>query len=45
MGADGVTEYFDENGNTRKIFKISCLPGNTNYETFLDAVPVPKAKA
>lgn len=45
MGADGVTEYVDANGNTRKIFKISCLPGNANYATFLDTVPVPKAKA
>ena len=45
MGADGVTEYVDENGNTRKIFKISCLPENQNYSTFLDTVPVPKAKA
>lgn len=44
MGADGVTEYVDENGNTRKIFKISCLPDNPAYETFLDTVPVPKAK-
>ena len=45
MGVDGVSEYVDENGNTRKIFKISCLPDNTNYATFLDTVPVPKAKA
>jgi hypothetical protein len=45
MGADGITEYVDENGNTRKIFKISCLPDNSNYATFLDTVPVPKAKA
>jgi hypothetical protein len=44
MGADGVSEYVDENGNTRKIFKISCLPDNPNYATFLDTVPVPKAK-
>lgn len=45
MGVDGVSEYVDENGNTRKIFKISCLPGASGYETFLDTVPVPKAKA
>ena len=45
MGADGVSEYVDANGNTRKIFKISCLPDNANYATFLDTVPVPKAKA
>ena len=45
MGADGVTEYVDANGNTRKIFKISCLPDNANYATFLDTVPIPKAKS
>jgi hypothetical protein len=45
MGEDGITEYVDENGNTRKVFKISCLPDNANYATFLDTVPVPKAKA
>ena len=45
MGSDGVSEYVDANGNTRKIFKISCLPDNANYATFLDTVPVPKAKA
>ena len=45
MGADGTTEYVDANGNKRKIFKISCLPDNPNYATFLDSVPVPKAKS
>ena len=45
MDTEGVAEYVDENGNTRKIFKISCLPDNPNYATFLDTVPVPKAKA
>lgn len=45
MGADGITEYVDANGNMRKIFKISCLPDNSNYATFLDTVPVPKTKA
>lgn len=44
LGKDGTSAYVDENGNTRKIFKISCLPGNANYETFLDTVPIPKAK-
>lgn len=45
MGADGLSAYVDENGNTRKIFKISCLPTDSAYATFLDAVPTPKAKA
>jgi hypothetical protein len=44
MGSDGTTTYVDENGNTRKIFKISCLPDNSAYETFLDKPPIPKAK-
>ena len=41
----GNATYVDANGNTRKIYKISCLPGNTGYDTFLDSVPVPKAKS
>ena len=45
MANDGTNEYRDENGNTRKVYKISCLPDNPNYETFLDSVPTPKAKA
>lgn len=45
MGADGEKEYVDENGNTRKIFKVSCLPEDSHYETFLDKPPIPKAKA
>ena len=44
LGRDGTSAYVDENGNTRKVFKISCLPGNANYETFLDTVPIPRAK-
>lgn len=44
MSADGVSEYVDENGNTRKVFRVSCLPNNPNYATFLDTVPVPKVK-
>lgn len=45
MAASGSSAYVDENGNTRKIFKISCLPTDSAYATFLDAVPTPKAKA
>ncbi len=43
--ASGDTDYTDANGNTRKVFKITCLPGEAGYDTFLDAVPVPKAKS
>ena len=45
LAKDGTSAYVDENGNIRKVFKISCLPDNENYATFLDTVPIPKAKA
>ena len=45
LSKEGTSSYVDANGNTRKIFKISCLPDNANYATFLDTVPIPKAKA
>lgn len=40
-----LADYHDSNGNTIKIFKITSKPGDTGYETFLDSVPVPTAKA
>ena len=43
--ATGDSDYTDTNGNTIKVFKISCLPDQTGYATFLDSVPVPKAKS
>lgn len=43
--SDGSNDYTDENGNTMKVFKISCLPTDEGYETFLDSVPTPTAKA
>lgn len=43
-GSDG-SDYTDENGNTIKVFKVSCLPGDEGYETFLDSVPTPTANA
>ena len=42
---DGSNDYVDENGNTLKVFKISCLPTDEGYETFLDSVPTPTVKA
>ena len=39
----GSADFVDENGNTLKIFKVSCLPTDAGYETFLDSVPTPKA--
>lgn len=39
----GEDDWKDENGNTKKVFKVSCLPTQSGYDTFLDSVPVPKA--
>ena len=42
-GADG-NDYVDENGNTIKVFKVSSVPTDDGYDTFLDSVPVPTVK-
>lgn len=39
----GDTDYVDANGNTIKVFKVTSLPTDTGYATFLDSVPVPTA--
>lgn len=39
----GSSDFVDENGNTLKIFKVSSVPGQNGYDTFLDSVPTPKA--
>ena len=39
----GSADFVDENGNTLKIFKVSSVPGQDGYNTFLDSVPTPKA--
>lgn len=44
MDSTGAAEYKDENGMGRKCFSMSCIPGNTGYDTFLESVPKPKAK-
>lgn len=41
----GESDYTDEYGNTRKVVKMTSLPTDTGYATFLDSVPTPKAKA
>lgn len=41
----GTTDYVDENGNTIKVFKITSVPTDTGYDTFLNSVPTPTAKA
>lgn len=40
----GTTDYVDTNGNTIKVYKVTSLPSDTGYDTFLDSVPVPTAK-
>ena len=42
-GADG-NDYVDENGNTIKVFKVSSVPTDDGYDTFLDSEPVPTIK-
>lgn len=37
----GTADYTDTNGNTIKVFKVSSLPTDTGYSTFLDSVPTP----
>lgn len=39
---DGLEDYKDENGNTLKVFYLTAFPGDAGYDTFEDAVPVPK---
>lgn len=45
QAASGSVDYVDANGNTRRIFKVSALPTDSGYATFLDTVPTPKASA
>ena len=41
----GTSDYVDANGNTKKVFKISSVPTDSGYATFLDSVPTPTVKA
>lgn len=41
----GSDDYVDANGNTIKVFKVSSLPEDDGYSTFLDSVPTPSEKA
>lgn len=43
--ATGDDDFVDTNGNTKKVFKVTSLPTDTGYATFLDSVPTPRAKA
>ena len=40
----GKIDYFDANGNTKKVFKITSVPTDSGYATFLDSVPTPTQK-
>ena len=37
----GTDDFVDVNGNTIKVFKVSSVPTDDGYATFLDSVPVP----
>lgn len=39
----GDNDFVDANGNTIKVFKVSSVPTDSGYATFLDTVPVPTA--
>ena len=41
----GSTDAVDENGNTIKVFKVTTIPTDSGYATFLDSVPTPTEKA
>lgn len=41
----GAADFVDENGNTIKVFKITSVPTDAGYDTFLDNVPTPTASA
>lgn len=41
----GESDYVDANGNTIKVYKVTSLPTDSGYATFLDSVPVPTVKA
>ena len=44
MDSAGTATYYDENGNSIKVYRITSFPGDEGYDTFEDAVPVPKVK-
>lgn len=39
----GEDDFVDANGNTIKVFKVSSVPTDDGYSTFLDSVPTPTA--
>jgi len=45
MDAEGTKHYMDANGMERTAYMLRAVPGDEGYETFGEAVPVPKVKA
>lgn len=45
MDEGGTKEYVDDNGMGRKVFMYTARPGDADYATFGDTVPVPKLAA
>lgn len=44
--AEGTADFVDtETGNNLKVFKVSSVPSDEGYATFLDSVPAPKVKS
>lgn len=43
--ATGEADYRDANGNTKKTYTLSRVPGETGYETFENTVPTPRVSA
>lgn len=43
--ATGEADYIDENGNVRKVTRLTSAPGDDNYADFDKSVPTPKVKA
>lgn len=44
MDSTGLKEYVNADGSTVNIWTYTKVPTDTGYATFLDTVPVPKAK-
>lgn len=41
----GTSDFVDTNGNTQKVFRLSSVPADTDFDNFGNALPVPKAKS
>lgn len=41
----GTADYYDKNGNSVKVYRMTSFPGDEGYETFEESVPTPKVLA